>query len=147
LTGLYESLKDLQEVRQQVDQMIERESDEDIQEMGEEIKDKVGEVEKELISPKQETFQDIINFRNQLDIQLFQLMQTIDNSIPPLTGGEKQLYEELNDEWQQQKNNVQQILNEDIEQFNQLLREKGIKYISPKQEEDMNEEGEKDIGL
>uniref|UniRef100_UPI00404B008C VPS10 domain-containing protein n=1 Tax=Fulvivirga sp. TaxID=1931237 RepID=UPI00404B008C len=145
IDDLYESLKKLQQVRQQVDQMIEREAnDEDIKKMGDGINDKVDEVEGELISPKQETFQDVINFRNKLDVQLFQLMQTLDGSIPPLTNGEKELFDQLQQEWNKHRESVNGILNNDIPAFNNLLREKGVEYIAPKKKKEDNKE---EIGM
>ena len=141
LNDLNESLVDLQEVREQVEYMIDREqNDEDIKENGEGIMDKVNGVEEELISPKQETFQDVINFRNKLDGQLYQLLQTIDNSVPPLTKGERDLYEELEKEWSKQQQSVKEILTEDVPSFNKLLKEKGVEYIAPKKEEKPKEE-------
>ena len=145
IDDLYESLKKLQQVRQQVDLMIEREgNDEDIKKMGDDIKEKVGDVEEELISPKQETFQDVVNFRNKLDVQLFQLMQTLDSSIPPLTDGEKELFDELQQEWSKHRESVNGILNNDIPAFNNLLREKGVEYIAPKKKKEENKE---EIGM
>jgi photosystem II stability/assembly factor-like uncharacterized protein len=142
LSNLYEDLQDLnkslsklKQVREQVNQMIDREqNDAEIKESGDQINKKVGEVEEELISPKQETFQDIINYRNKLDVQFYQLMQTIDGSVPPLTSGEKELYKELKESWGDQKNELEKILNNDIPAFNKLLKEKGVEYISPQKE-------------
>ena len=112
--------------------MKERVEDEDIDEMGEQIMKEVGKVEDELISPKQKTFQDIINFRNKLDGQLFNLMQTIDGNSPPLTDGESTFYQELQEQWNGLQKSVDNILTEDVKGFNDLLREKGIEYIAPK---------------
>lgn len=150
LKELYQSLEDLnnslgklKDVRGQVDQMINRENgDEEIKESGESIKKKIGEVENELISPKQETFQDIINFRNKLDVQLFQLMQTIDGGVPPITNGEQELFDSLQKGWMNQKQNVETILNEDVPAFNKLLKEKGVEYIAPKKESSSDEKPE-----
>jgi len=132
LNSLYESLKKLQQVREQVETMKERVEDEDIDEMGEQIMKEVGKVEDELISPKQKTFQDIINYRNKLDGQLFNLMQTIDGNSPPLTDGESTFYQELQEQWNGLQKSVDNILTEDVKEFNDLLREKGIEYIAPK---------------
>lgn len=129
---LHDALKQLQQVRQQVGQMLDREGkDDDIKKSGESIKKKVGTVERELISPDQKTFQDIINFRNKLDRQLFELMNTIDNSVPPLTNGEQELYNELQGIWMKQKDAVQDILQNDVPAFNKLLEQKGIEFIAP----------------
>ncbi len=132
LNSLYESLKKLQQVREQVESMKDRLEDEDVDEMGERIMKNVGEVEEEMISPKQKTFQDIINYRNKLDGQLFNLMQTIDGNTPPMTAGEKTFYNELQEQWNGLEKSVEKILLEDVKEFNDLLREKGVEYIAPK---------------
>ena len=61
----------------------------------------IDETESQLISPKQKTFQDVINFRNQLDSQLYDLLNTVNGNIPPLTGGEKVRYVDLHQKWVQ----------------------------------------------
>jgi photosystem II stability/assembly factor-like uncharacterized protein len=130
--AIYRGLDNLQEVRQQIDQMTERmPDDEEINDMGDNIMEKINSVENDLISPKQKTFQDIINYRNKLDLHLYNLMQTIDQNIPPVTEGEKLLSKELLDKWQSVKIDLNGILNDDIGNFNQLLREKNIQYIAP----------------
>lgn len=129
---LYESLRGLQQVRDQISNITERLEDEEVTKSGEEIKNKIQEVESDLISPKQETFQDIINFRNQLDRQLYNLLQTVDSNVPPLTSGEQELYDKLHGEWQQLSEQVNQILNENIGEFNKMLKEKGVEYVAPK---------------
>ena len=137
LLDLNESLGKLKQVRNQVNRMIEREQDdEEIEQKGNDINEKIDNVENELVSPKQETFQDIINYRNKLDVQIYQLMQSIDGSVPPLTTGEKELYNELQKGWESQKKKVEGILNDDIPAFNKFLEEKGIEYIAPKKEKD-----------
>lgn len=142
--ALHNSLRKLQQVRTQVNTMMERETgDEEIKDSGEKIIEKVDDVEDNLISPKQETFQDVINFRNKLDVQLYQLMQTIDGGVAPLTGGEKELYDELRKAWMKEKNAVEGILENDVPAFNKMLREKGVEYIAPKKEA----EEDKEVGM
>lgn len=140
IAKLYESLRGLQEVRDQVNNMTERLKDEDVTKSGQEINNKINEVESELISPKQETFQDIINFRNQLDRQLYNVLQTVDGNLPPLTSGERDLYEELRQQWQQIKLKVDQVLNEEVNEFNKMLKEKGVEYIAPRKVQDRENE-------
>ena len=135
ITNLYQGLSDLQEVRLQIKQMADRlEDDPEVTELANTINKKIDDVEDKLISPKQETFQDIINYRNKLDRQLYNLMQTIDHNMPPLTVGEQELAETLLQQWQQIKPVLQEIISEDIKGFNDLLREKGVQYIAPKKD-------------
>ena len=140
VVALYKGLDDLQEVRKQIKNMTDRlPNDEEINEMGNSINESIDEVENELISPKQETFQDIINYRNKLDLQLYNLMQTINFNIPPVTEGEKALAKELLEKWDAVDGKLSKVLNEDIGEFNQLLRDKGIQYIAPTEKEDKKE--------
>ena len=130
--NLYRGLDDLQEVREQIERMTGRMPDDrEVNDLGEEIIEKINSVEDQLISPKQETFQDIINYRNKLDRQLYNLLQTIDGNIPPVTAGERELAHELLGRWQQAAQEVKSIINEDIGSFNDLLRQKGVQYIAP----------------
>jgi photosystem II stability/assembly factor-like uncharacterized protein len=140
---LYQTLDDMQEVRTQIKTMTDRmANDNEIQETGDLINQNIDKVESDLISPQQETFQDIINYRNKLDLQLHNLMQTIDNNTPPLTEGEKLLLQELNKEWAKVQQAAEKILIEDVGGFNQLLRDKGVEYIAPK-----NDGKEKDSSI
>ncbi len=134
---LYDGVKQMQQVRGQMKDWMNRlENDEDIQERGKEITDKINETEGTLISPKQTTFQDVINFRSQLDHQLHNLMQTLDGNMPPVTKGEKDLYKDLKTMWETRKKPMEAILNEDVPAFNKLLKEKGVDYVAPKQEKE-----------
>ena len=103
LIEIYKSVDEIQQVRDQINSLINRVNDEeDITKLGKKINSKVDSMEAEVISPKQKTFQDIINFRNRIDFQLYNIYQTIDANLPPLTKGEKELYKELNEEWKMQ---------------------------------------------
>lgn len=140
ISDLYESIRGLQEVRDQVGGLLDRIGDDeslaDVQDQGKEINKSVDEVEEKTISPKQETFQDVINFRNMVDGQLYQLMQGIDGNMPPLTKGEKELYEDLNKIWLERKTEVNKILNEDVPAFNKMLIERNIQHIAPKEKQE-----------
>lgn len=141
VNSLYRGLDKLQEVRDQIKQMNDRFPDDvEINEMGEDINNKIDDVENELISPKQKTYQDIINYRNKLDLHLYNLMQTIDYNIPPVTEGEKELAKELLEKWKGVEGDLNVIINEDISNFNQLLKEKDVQYISPTEKSDKEKE-------
>ncbi|RLD22022.1 MAG: glycosyl hydrolase [Bacteroidetes bacterium] len=141
IDAIYRGLDNLQEVREQINQMTKRMPDDiEINEMGDDIKENINSVESELISPKQKTFQDIINYRNMLDYQLNNLMQTINGNTPPITEGEKTLSKELMDKWKGVEIKLNGILNEDISNFNQLLKDKDVQYIAPSEKEDKEKE-------
>ncbi len=132
---IYQSLKDLQQVRKQLKAMEERLGDAEefkpLNEKSKEIIKKVGLAEENLIQPKQETFQDVINFRNMLDNQLYDLLQTIDNNSPPLTQGERLRYQDLKKIWDERKTEIQLILEQEVPAYNKMLEEKGVPHVAP----------------
>ena len=132
LIEIYKSVDEIQQVRDQINSLIKRVNDEeDITKLGKKINSKVDSMEAEVISPKQKTFQDIINFRNRIDFQLYNIYQTIDANLPPLTKGEKELYKELNAEWKKHELEINKIMEEEVPAFNKMLKEKGVPFIAP----------------
>jgi hypothetical protein len=89
----------------------------------------IDETETLLISPKQKTFQDVINFRNQLDAQMFDLLNTVDGNIPPVTNGEISRYKDLNKKWLEIKKGFDEVIN-NISQINNLIIENSVPFIS-----------------
>ncbi|MEQ8711758.1 MAG: glycosyl hydrolase [Cyclobacteriaceae bacterium] len=140
IDAIYNNLTQMQQVRGQIKGLNERfgddESMQDVTEKGKEIQKSIGGVENRLISPKQETFQDVINFRNQLDNQIYYLMETIDDNIPPLTNGEQVRYDDLHKVWMDIKVDADQILQKDVPALNQLIKEKDTPFIAPKEKEE-----------
>ncbi len=140
IDAIYDNLRQMQQVRGQINGLNERfgddESMEDVTEKGKEIQKSIGGVENRLISPKQKTFQDVINFRNQLDNQMYYLMQTIDGNLPPLTDGEQVRYDDLHTRWMEIKVDADKILDEDVPALNQMIKEKDTPFIAPKEKKE-----------
>jgi hypothetical protein len=63
-----------------------------------------------LIQPKQKTFQDIINFPNQLNAELLDLKSRSDGMIPHVSQGSRQRLADLQGVWDNYKNQLQEIL-------------------------------------
>jgi len=132
--NLYSSVRKMQQIREQVKEMNERlaeeETAEEVKEAGEGITEKINEIEGKLVQMEQKTFQDVINFPNQLDTHLKHLKNTIDSSVPPVTDGQKQRFADLMNEWQARKSEIQQLMNENIPNYNRLIRDNNIPYIA-----------------
>ncbi len=90
--------------------------------LGKNIKQKIEDWENRLIQPKQKTFQDVINFNNQLNAKLSHLKGYIDVEDPRLTMGAKALLQDLVEQWQQQKIELDHLINGDIKAFNDLYK-------------------------
>jgi photosystem II stability/assembly factor-like uncharacterized protein len=92
-------------------------------EKGKTIIDKIKDWEEKLIQPKQKTFQDVINFENQLNAQFMRLLSFVDAEDPRLTGGAKQRLEDIKAIWKKYSDERHAIINGEMKAFNDLYKE------------------------
>jgi len=71
-----------------------------------------------VVQPKQETFQDVINFPNRINAQLLSLKSEIDAHEPKPTQGAVQRLKDLANEWAEQKRALEKIIKESVGGFN-----------------------------
>ena len=102
---------------------------EDIKNLSAETISLVDKTESQLISPKQKTFQDVINFRNQLDAQFLDLLNTVNGNIPPITKGEMERFDDLHQKWVIIKKRYDTVL-ENVKSINNLIIENSVPFIS-----------------
>lgn len=133
IDDIYSSLVKLQSAREQILDLQSRFSSEDnyldIYELSKETIKVINGVESSLISPKQKTFQDVINFRNQLDAQFFDLLSKVDRNIPPVTNGELERFEDLHKKWIDIKSDYDKVISS-VDRINKLIIEKSVPFIS-----------------
>lgn len=82
--------------------------------------------EENLITPKQETFQDVINFYNRLNAELLDLKARVDVHDPRVTTGAKTRYEDLAKEWQIHQATLDKLINVEVAKFNEMYKQKAI---------------------
>ena len=123
---IHEAVNDMRSVKSQIEyyqSMLEESAvAPEIIELGGDIIAQIEAWEGALIQSDQKTFQDVINFHNQLNAQWMNLKDYVDSADPILTAGAKERFNDLEGQWalfQQTKN---QIINEEMEQFNQLYK-------------------------
>ena len=133
IDDIYSSLEKLQSAREQILDLQTRFSSEDnysdIYELSKETIKVINGVESSLISPKQKTFQDVINFRNQLDAQFFDLLSKVDRNVPPVTNGELERFEDLHKKWIDIKSDYDKVISS-VDRINKLIIEKSVPFIS-----------------
>ncbi len=130
---IHEGVNRLREVRKQVKDWMSRTKGmanaKAIADSGKALVDKITAWEEQVVQPKQETFQDVINFPNQLNAQLAYLMSEIDASDPPLTKGMATRFAELQSEWQRHRNQMKQLLERDVPAFNALIQQNAVPAV------------------
>lgn len=78
--------------------------------------------ENELIQPKQETFQDVINFQNKLNSQMMSLKSFVDVADPRVTQGARDRFEDLKDQWQSYVDRKKELIEVELKAFNDLYK-------------------------
>ena len=87
------------------------------------IIEKIDSWEQKLIQPKQKTFQDVINFNNQLNAQFMRLMGFVDVADPRLTSGAKERLADLKKQWKLFSDQRHEIINVEMKAFNDLYKQ------------------------
>ncbi len=132
LTELYTTVKDMQHVKSQMEGFLERKDweDEELKQTGKEIVGKIDSMHSTLVQQKQKTFQDVINYPNQLNAKLVHIQQRIDGAIPPVTEGQKKRVADLLKEWEAADQLIQQLMEVEVGSFNQKVAELAIPLIA-----------------
>ena len=93
---------------------------------GKDVLKKITAWEEQLITPKQETFQDVINFYNRLNAEFLDLKNRIDVHDPRPTAGAKLRMNDLMQEWATHKTAYEKLINEDVAKFNDMYKQKAL---------------------
>ncbi|MFP8490218.1 VPS10 domain-containing protein [Gracilimonas sp. Q87] len=127
------SVNEMISVRDQINRLIkatkEHPKGEDVAKNGEAVNEKVTKWIESVVQPKQETFQDVINFPNKLNAQFLYLYNSINGTVPPVTEGAKQRFGYLQLVWRERKYAMQTILSEDVAGFNAFFKENDIPAV------------------
>ena len=82
-----------------------------------------------LVQPDQETFQDVINFPNRLNAELFFLLGEVDTIEPIVNDGARARFAELRAVWQAHATRMQGILDQELAGFERLLDQHAVPAI------------------
>jgi len=85
--------------------------------------------EKNLIQPNTETFQDVINFKNQLNTELLNLKGVLDSHDPRPTEGVKLRLNEVLKMWKTMKTEMEYIIQEEVGGFNKMYSDKNLPIL------------------
>ena len=93
----------------------------------------ITEWEEALIQPNQKTFQDVINYNNQLNAELMELKSYIDVADPQVTQGAKERWEDLKKEWNDLVKLRNHIILVQMHQFNTMYDELNLPAVIMKE--------------
>ncbi len=132
---LTETVKALRFVKTQISDLnnrVELAADTSLLNTGKEIISKIDSLETSLVQKKQKTFQDVINFPNQLDAKIRHIQSIIENSYPPVTQGQTIRADEVLGIWQRKKTVWVRLQGEELKEYNARIAKSGIPFIGTK---------------
>ena len=125
ITDIHQSVNKMRAVKTQVKNINKvlknQEGTDTLMTVGKSVLKNITDWENNLIQPQQKTFQDVINFPNQLNAHFMNLKSKVDTHDPRLTEGVKIRLKELLAEWANHKAALNKIINEDVKAFNDLF--------------------------
>ncbi len=127
------SVQQMREVRLQLEQLCASlkkiECTAGLLDAGADIITQITRWEENLVQPRQETHQDVINFPNRLSAELLFLKEQVDGHEPRVTAGAKERLDHLLSQWASHKAQMRKILEQQLAPFNQLHREQQIPVV------------------
>jgi photosystem II stability/assembly factor-like uncharacterized protein len=99
-----------------------------VNETGKKVVERIDAWESELIQPKSQSNDDVINFENKLNAEYFFIKGELDVNTPYVTEGQKQRLSELNTVWQKRQMELTAI-QKSIDDFNNLCRQMNMGRI------------------
>jgi len=130
---LTETVKRIDLVRNQIQGFNKRDeikSDSVLTNNGTEILAELDSLQDQLVQRKQKTFQDVINFPNQLDAKIKHIQGLIQQSYPPVTMGQKMRSDDVLGEWAEYKTTWTRLLGTVIKSYNEEIGNRNIPFIS-----------------
>ncbi len=97
--------------------------------LGDSLVKRIDAWERNLIQPDQKTFQDVINFHNQLNADFMHLKGFVDTAEPKVTQGAKERLNDLLAKWGNFSKERKDIVENEMARFNTLYQELGLPAI------------------
>jgi hypothetical protein len=119
----------IRDIKSQIDDRIEK--DASVRQQGDPLKTKFTDVEGEIYQYRNQSSQDPLNFPIKLNNKIGALMSAVQGvrGRPPAQTYE--VFEYLSDELQAELDRIQVLITTDLEQFNRMLRDKGLDPVQP----------------
>ncbi len=130
---IHRSVVKVRSVRRQIRDQLDRvrESAPELSKNGKALVARLETWEEQVVQSKQETQQDVVNFANQLNAEVLDLLAKIDRAGPPLTAGMRERATDLEKEWREREQELRTILGADLSAFNELFRSSGLPVVHP----------------
>jgi hypothetical protein len=133
ITVIHQAIIDIRKVKKQVqayNELLKDQADKkELVDAGKTLIKKMDDWESDLIETRQKNGQDVINWPSKLNAEYFQLLDVADTHDPRITQGATDRFADLERKWSASKSIMNDLLNNDIAEYNRKFREGGIPAI------------------
>ncbi|HKK73817.1 MAG TPA: hypothetical protein VJ953_01990, partial [Saprospiraceae bacterium] len=133
IRDLHSSVQKMNVIRKQIKSLLRlldgRSKYADLTKAGKATIDRIDAWEQELIQRKQRTPQDAINFENKLSAEYMALKNTADSHNPHVTTGVHIRYNDISAKWRTAKKKMDNIMNEEVAEFNRIFESRELPAI------------------
>jgi photosystem II stability/assembly factor-like uncharacterized protein len=130
---IHTSVNRMRAVRKQVafltEQMKKAGCTEEVIKQGRKIEKEMTSWEENLIQPRHETKQDVINFPNRLSAEMIHLLNRVNTHAPEVTQGARQRMDDLLRQWGKYKAGYRELMEKEVARFNEIFKEKDLPVV------------------
>ncbi|SHG73396.1 VPS10 domain-containing protein [Flagellimonas flava] len=127
LHGMHEAVNQMRSAKAQLKAygklLKDKAAAEELVQLGDSLVKRISAWEEKLIQPKQKTFQDVINFNNQLNADFMHLKGFVDVAEPQVTTGVKERLRDLLDQWKTFEKEKNALVQTEMTKYNNKYKE------------------------
>ncbi|MEM9362455.1 MAG: glycosyl hydrolase [Bacteroidota bacterium] len=127
ITSMHEAVNQMRSAKKQLlsykGLLKENEGAKELVKLGDSLVKRIKTWEEKLIQPNQKTFQDVINFHNQLNADFMHLKGFVDTPEPKVTEGAKERLNDLLKKWSTFENEKKAIVDTEMAKFNRTYQQ------------------------
>ena len=132
------SMKLNQQIESISDQYDEEETAEDLVEKADDLAKKIKDWQSKVIELRQKGFQDALNWPAGINSEFFYIRNNLDTYDPSIPEGYKERFIDLGEQWEGYQKTFNEILNNDVKEFNDLFKQLNVPALSVPEEETIN---------
>ncbi len=133
IKNIHESVTQMRSVKSQLEHyaklLKDHEQAKGLVEKGKSLIERIDTWEENLIQPKQKTFQDVINYHNQLNAEFMELKSYVDAAEPKVTQGAKERLTDLLAYWNTYASERDAIVKTEMNDYNETYKNLGLPAV------------------
>jgi hypothetical protein len=134
INEMHQALNNSLDIKQRIERISKEikplDNMDDLQEGAEGLGKKINNWLGKIIELRQKNFQDALNWPAGINAEFFLLRGNLDTYNPSVPKGYQDRYQDLQSQWQTYRIAYDQLMNEDVEAFNELYKSKGLPALS-----------------